>query len=75
MGNLNLFRAAKSVMDENADGGVFIYTASTAVSQIHRVSMSLLTCLKGKSVSGSSMAYSVTKAAGKSLLWQQYVLC
>lgn len=50
--SLHLFRAAKPTLDANRDGGVYLYTSSTA----------------GVSVSGSSMAYSVTKAAGLHLM-------
>ncbi|EEP77066.1 conserved hypothetical protein [Uncinocarpus reesii 1704] len=47
--NLHLFRAAKPTLDANPDGGAFIITSSTA----------------GIVPGGSSMAYSVSKAAGE----------
>ncbi|KAJ5819419.1 Short chain dehydrogenase [Penicillium riverlandense] len=50
--SLHMFRAAKDTLNANPDGGVYIYTASIA----------------GVSPSGSSMAYSVTKAAGLHLM-------
>jgi NAD(P)-dependent dehydrogenase (short-subunit alcohol dehydrogenase family) len=50
--SLHLFRAAKDMLTANPDGGAYIYTASIA----------------GVSPSGSSMAYSVTKAAGLHLM-------
>ncbi|KAJ0419707.1 NADP(+)-dependent dehydrogenase [Aspergillus carlsbadensis] len=50
--SLHIIRAAKDTLNTNPDGGVFIYTASIA----------------GVSPSGSSMAYSVTKAAGLHLM-------
>ncbi|KAM3420757.1 hypothetical protein BST61_g4005 [Cercospora zeina] len=46
-GNLALLREAMPIFQKNPDGGVFIMTSSVA----------------GKSLSGSSMPYSVTKAA------------
>ncbi|KAJ9650193.1 hypothetical protein H2198_010493 [Neophaeococcomyces mojaviensis] len=52
LGSLRLMKAAKKIFESNPDGGVFLYTASTA----------------GASISGSSMAYSVTKAAGLQLM-------
>ncbi|KAI1923407.1 hypothetical protein LOZ58_004726 [Ophidiomyces ophidiicola] len=50
--NLHLFRAAKPTMDANPEGGSFIVTSSTA----------------GVTPGGSSMAYSVSKAAGLHLM-------
>ncbi|EAS33033.3 short chain dehydrogenase [Coccidioides immitis RS] len=50
--NLHLFRAAKPTLDANPDGGAFIITSSTA----------------GITPGGSSMAYSVSKAAGLHLM-------
>ncbi|CAK4010954.1 Hypothetical predicted protein [Lecanosticta acicola] len=47
LGNHVLLKEAMPIFKENAEGGVFIMTGSVA----------------GKSLSGSSMAYSVTKAA------------
>ena len=46
-GNLALLRAAMPTFNANSEGGVFLLTSSIA----------------GTSLSGSSMAYSVTKAA------------
>lgn len=51
-GNLHLFREALPTFNANPDGGVFIITSSTAAV----------------TPSGSSMAYSVTKAAGLHLM-------
>ncbi|KKA21502.1 Short chain dehydrogenase [Rasamsonia emersonii CBS 393.64] len=51
-GNLHLFREALPTFNANPEGGAFIITSSTA----------------GISPSGSSMAYSVTKAAGLHLM-------
>ena len=47
-GNLHLLRKALPTFNTNPDGGVFLITSSIA----------------GISPSGSTMAYSVTKAAG-----------
>ncbi|EMC95504.1 hypothetical protein BAUCODRAFT_123932 [Baudoinia panamericana UAMH 10762] len=52
MSSLRLFREAQPHLTATPEGGVYLYTASTA----------------GVSVSGSSMAYSVTKAAGLQLV-------
>lgn len=49
---MHILRAALPTLTANADGGVFLTTASTA----------------GVSVGGSSMPYSVTKAAGLHLV-------
>jgi len=51
-GNLHLFREVLPAFNENPEGGVFIITSSIA----------------GISPTGSSMAYSVTKAAGLHLM-------
>ncbi|KAI9849292.1 MAG: hypothetical protein M1837_004751 [Sclerophora amabilis] len=51
-GNLFLLREALSTFNSNPDGGVFMMTSSVA----------------GVSTSGSTMAYSVTKAAGLHLM-------
>ncbi|KAL2000975.1 hypothetical protein VTN02DRAFT_2376 [Thermoascus thermophilus] len=51
-GNLHLFREALPTFNANPDGGVFIITSSTAAV----------------TPSGSSMAYSVSKAAGLHLM-------
>ena len=67
-GNLHLLREALPTFKENPDGGVFLITSSIAVNAdaLH-TKISWADVSKGIAQSGSTMAYSVTKAAGRFL--------
>lgn len=56
--HLHLIREASPLFNANTDGGVFLVTSSVA----------------GIAASGSSMAYSVTKAAGSRIFYEWSML-
>ncbi|QKX61759.1 uncharacterized protein TRUGW13939_08915 [Talaromyces rugulosus] len=58
MSHLQLMQAAKPILEQNADGGVYLLTSSIA----------------GTLTGGSSMGYSVTKAAGLHLM-KHFAFC
>ena len=71
----HLFRAAKPTFNENADGGVFLITSSIAVRDGLRWHSCIANKAKGLHPVGSSIAYSVTKAAGKRDLASDVLEC
>lgn len=73
MSHLQLMQEAAPIFNANPDGGVYLITSSIAVSIVAmKVEMDafvwLIHIAQGVSQSGSSMAYSVTKAAGLQLM-------
>ena len=60
-----LLREAAPTFNANKEGGVFLITSSIAVRLILCITKMAVDALQGIAPSGSSMAYSVTKAAGK----------
>ncbi len=66
MHHLQLMQVARPIFDANPEGGVYLITSSVAVS-CSMVNTNKLT-FQAISCGGSSMAYSVTKAAGVHLM-------
>ena len=69
MSHLKLMQVAGPIFDTNPDGGVYLLTSSIAVCQIPvQVLLEAKYVPQSKVQGGSSMAYSVTKAAGVHLM-------
>jgi len=68
MAHLQLMQHAAPIFNANPDGGVYVITSSAAVRIFPFFLWITLTTNKGISCGGSSMAYSVSKAAGLHLM-------
>ena len=67
MSHLVLMQQAAPVFNANKDGGVFLITSSVSVGNLNLINDVGLSS-KGIALGGSSMGYSVTKAAGLHLV-------
>jgi len=64
---MHLLREALPTFNANAEGGVFLMTSSIAVGlngTFGNIAVLVLILTQGVAVQGSTMAYSVSKAAG-----------
>lgn len=76
MSHLQLMQTAAPIFNSNPEGGVYLVTSSIAVNKYPSIHPDLretkeradLSVHQGSTQSGSSMAYSVTKAAGLHLM-------
>src|ERR1700743_2411770 len=68
MSQLVLMQEAAPIFNANPDGGAFIISSSVAVSHAPHTLGIYTESRKGISCGGSSMGYSVTKAAGLHLM-------